>query len=135
MKHFKVHELVNKEIYEKYSESYILNRFFDNRLLKTLDALREHFGSLTINDWYFGGKRTESGLRVPKMKFYNFTSLHSWGRAFDIISKKYTAEEMRQEILNNQHKFPFIKRMEKDVNWLHIDNYTTNKKEIVLFRG
>jgi len=133
MKYFKVQELVSEEIYNKYSESYILSRFFDNRMLQTLDSIREHFGALTVNNWSYGGNRTESGLRVQGMKNYNFTSLHSWGRAFDIVSKKYTAEEMRKEILKNQYKFPFIRRMEKDVPWLHIDNYTTNNKYIVLF--
>ena len=52
-KHFKAHELVPPEIYEKFGErSYM---FMDDRLLLLIDDLRNRFGPATINNYGYGG--------------------------------------------------------------------------------
>jgi len=132
--HFEIYELVPKEIYKKYTEEEILTRFFSIGMLKTIDQLRERFGELTINNWYWNGNRNASGLRVPGSEYYNYKSAHAHGKAFDIISVNYSAQEMRTYIMNNQGEFPYIARIEDNVKWLHIDDINIDARtEIYLF--
>ena len=76
-KHFKAHELVPPAIYDKFGERSFM--FLDDRLLKLCDALREEFGSATINNYKWGGDRVASGLRSPDSPYYSPTSQHSFG--------------------------------------------------------
>lgn len=94
---------------------------FDVRILAALDALRAHFGPLVANDWHTGGAFHARGLRVPGMPDYSLMSQHSFGRAVDLVSKNFSAEEMRAEILRNPETFSGISRIEMGVSWLHID--------------
>jgi len=132
-KHFKIHELVPKVLYDTYGEK--AWRYVDVRLIETIDKLKEVFsdGTMTINNYYWGGNREWSGIRTPDSKYYSVGSQHSYGNALDIVWSEYTAEEVRQYILNNQEEFPHIRRLEKDVSWCHLDLANTGVKEIVLF--
>jgi len=50
--HFWVEELLPKEFFLKYRhKGDALWLIFDDRLLMTLDSLRDQFGIMTINDW------------------------------------------------------------------------------------
>ena len=123
-KYFKAHEVVPPEIYEKFGERSFM--FLDDRLLKLCDALREEFGSATINNYKWGGNRVASGLRSPDSPYYSPTSQHSFGRAVDILFKDYSAERVRSEIKENQAKFlisgnVYSITLEDGVSWLHID--------------
>jgi len=122
-KHFKAHELVPPAIYEKFGERSFM--FLDERLLKLCDALREEFGSATINNYKWGGDRVASGLRSPDSPYYSPTSQHSFGRAVDILFKDYTAEEVRASLKNKGnnwlgHGVTSI-TLEDGVSWAHID--------------
>lgn len=127
-RHFKAHELVSPSVYKVLGESsYII---FDAGLLRLADALRDRFGSCTINNWYWGGDRLWSGYRTPDSPHYRELSRHSQGKALDMIFN-VPAEEVRQWIKNNVeflinecglHSFT----IEEGVNWVHIqvDNKT-----------
>ena len=116
---FKVQELVTKEMYYLYGEK--CWQFIDSRAILTLDQLRRVFGPLTVNDWYWGGGFTESGVRSFDYGGILNRSLHKFGCAFDVKSKTVTADEMRSYIINNIHEFPYLVGLEMDVDWLHFD--------------
>ncbi|EMB9233725.1 hypothetical protein U9608_001221 [Vibrio alginolyticus] len=99
---------------------------FDDRLLRTLDALRKRFGPCTINNWSWGGSFNQSGLRdvsfygsVPK--FEASRSQHKFGRAADCKFRDYSASEVRKYVLENPDEFPFITFLEVGINWFHFD--------------
>ena len=129
-KHFKVHELVPKKLYEKYGEK--AWRYVDVRLIETIDKLKEHFnlGTMTINNYYWGGDREWSGIRTPDSPYYNVGSQHSYGNAVDVVCSEYTAKEVRDYILNNLGKFPHIRGLEI-ASWVHVD--MRNEYNIVIF--
>ena len=52
-----------------------------------------------------------------------YLSAHHLGIGGDLSSPEMTAEEMRQKIEEKQDLLPYPIRIEKDVNWLHIDCY------------
>ena len=59
--------------------------------------------------------------------------MHKFGKALDFDVKDLTAGEVRKEIVKKQKLFPFIKRIEKKVQWIHIDLKETNQEGIYLF--
>lgn len=125
-KHFKAHEVVPPEIYEKFGERSF--QFLDDRLLKLCDALRDTFGSATINNYKWGGDRVASGLRSPDSPYYSPTSQHTFGRAVDILFKSYTADQVREHIKKFPDEFVGFEdlginsiTLEDGVSWTHID--------------
>lgn len=88
-------------------------RNMDSRVLKSADDLREIFGPL----WCNGHGLTQCGFRTNGSK----TSQHRFGRAMDLHSNKYEAEEIRMFILKNRQLFPYITFLEIDISWIHID--------------
>ena len=54
-----------------------------------------------------------------------YLSAHHLGIGGDLSSPEMTAEEMRRKIEDNSDLLPYPIRMEKGVNWLHIDCYDT----------
>ena len=105
---------------------------FDERMLRDLQHLRELFGKITINDWKWNGENQWRGIRNSSSDWYSITSQHSWGRAADLIFQETAAENVRQYILKNPLEFE-IRRMERDVSWLHIDYGNTGAVSIKLF--
>jgi hypothetical protein len=128
-KHFKIHELVGPEVHAARGEK--AWQLLDDRALETLDALRDKFGALTVNDWFWGGRFTESGLRTPGDKHYKPYSQHSFGRAFDCKFKGISAEEVRKYVLANKKEFPFLTSYENVVTWFHFD--VRNVEAITVF--
>jgi len=131
-KHFIIEELVPKELYDLVKED-TLWELFDERLLETIDKLKETFneGSITINNWKWNGDRTQSGLRTKDSKYYSPTSQHSLGKAVDCIFSSYNVDSVRQYIINNPDEFPYVKGIERDVSWLHID--TRLRDDVLVF--
>jgi len=141
-KYFRIEELVSQDVYNYYGEGRCW-QFFNPDLLKTIDDIREHFNKpITINTWLWGGLFHQRGLRanldglvVQKTnqgKYY--ISEHCLGRAVDFDVEGYTAEKVRQEIFKNKDKFPHIRRIEDNVNWIHIDLKPTDYDGIYLFK-
>lgn len=123
-KYFAAHELVPPHIFQQRgAKSFEL---LDDRVLITLDALREKFGPLVVNNYHSGGDRKWSGLRTQG--FYGSAaayeaslSQHKFGRAADCLPSKTTAEAMRQYVLAHPDEFPHITFLETDVSWFHFD--------------
>lgn len=133
-KFFRTEELVHPDIFKRFGESSLM--FLDARMLWTIDALRDVYGEMTINNWCFGGERVNSGLRTFDSKTGASFSAHKFGHAFDIIFKDYRAEQIRLEMKTypTTDRFKFITRCEENVDWLHIDNLCVNSRDIVWFR-
>jgi len=130
---FNIEEFVDKDTYNKFKWDSIW--FIDHRLIKIAQTLRNQFGSITINNWSSGGNRNWSGLRTKKSSYYTPYSQHSFGRAMDMIFNDFTADEIREEIKNNE-EYWFglgIRAIEKNVNWVHIDVRHTDLEHIKWF--
>lgn len=122
-KHFGLYELVSQELFEQYRDTqWRLWNIFDDRLLRGFDLLREDYGSITINDWYWGGEFNESGLRIPGMETYSWTSLHAWAKAFDGKPQDTPVEKIRTDILSNKKDYhKWFTGVETNISWLHLD--------------
>ena len=120
-KYFEIHELVPPQVFHERGE--LAWELMDDRLLEQLDMLRTRYGSMTINNWYWGGPREWSGLRTPDSPFYGKYSQHTFGRAADCLFHKFTAEEVRKDLLADPQdiSFNFITSVELGTSWLHID--------------
>ena len=127
-KHFHIWELVSEKVYKKYGET--AWSFFDPRLLGFIDWLRDGLKRpITINNWDWGGEFEERGLRsnldsIP----YSYTedgvlymSAHCTGQAVDFDVKGMGAEEVRKWLRLNKYRTPYNIRIEKNVNWVHLD--------------
>ena len=120
-KHFGIKELVSKGVYTARGEK--AWALLDDRMLQTIDLLREKYGSITVNDWSWGGKSQSRGLRTAHSPYFSKYSQHTFGRACDCIFKDVTAEQVRQDILADPDDpaFRFINSFEEGVSWLHFD--------------
>ena len=133
-KYFKVQELVCNHTYNKFGESSW--QFLDTKVLYTLLVLREEIFKVPMVINYSG--HYQRGLRcnmcqLVKSKDKIYLSAHILGKAFDISMKMITGAQARELIKKYQDKLPYPVRIEKDVNWLHIDTrdtYNNNKKVI-----
>lgn len=142
-KYFKIQELVSKQTYEKYGEKSWM--FLDERLILTLDALREYFNApITVNNWLWGGNLQQRGLRTncdeivknKTLKNSLYVSQHCLGKAVDFNVKNHTVQDVYKVILENPKAFPYIKRIEninKTPTWVHIDIANTENENIIIF--
>jgi hypothetical protein len=90
--------------------------------LETLEAIREILNvPLICNNWADGGSRDDCGYRDKLCTIGASKSAHKEGKAFDLISTKMSAQEMRDLIVTNQDKLPYNIRIEDEVSWLHFD--------------
>lgn len=130
-KHFKIHELVSKDLYQLKGES--AWRYVPHDLIIAIDTIKERFpkGTMTINNYEWGGSRQWSGLRTPDSSYFSFTSMHSFMMAIDAVFSDYSAEEVRQDILSTPSAYPTIRGLELGISWLHID--CRNTEELVTF--
>ena len=120
-KHFRIEELVTPEIFQKYG--HLAWQFFDGDLLRDLDLLRDRFGTITINDWVWGGVYRDSGLRNFDYKGIFNRSLHKHGKAFDLKFADHNPHYVRTLILNKPHMYKSITTIENNTpTWLHIDS-------------
>ena len=121
-KYFEIHELVPPKVFVQRGEK--AWELLDDRLLITLDRLRVRYGSMTVNNYFWGGDRKWSGLRTPDSPYYREFSQHSFGRAADCIFKNYTADHIQKEI-QKRCKFDtnleHINSIELGVTWVHFD--------------
>jgi len=101
-------------------------RLFDPRILWTADRLRELYGPVYVNNWFWGGPNQWGGWRPGNCPKGAKFSQHKFGRALDLKFKNTTAEEVRADIRANNDRpapgaFRHITCIEKGVSWLHID--------------
>ena len=134
LKHFIIKEFVPPEIWNIEGEQSILH--LDEKIIITIEQIREFFNRpITINDWCYGGKFKYRGFRPESCNVGATHSMHRIGKALDFDVQGIVAENVRKEIVKNSFRFPFLKRMEKNVNWVHIDIKETKRKGIYLFKG
>ena len=139
-KYFKISELVHPSLLKQFGETKCW-MFFDDRLLRFIDWLREKYGPIIIN----GSGLTNCGARPLDSSTGAGFSAHKLWRAFDchIVSiekscgsnktkKASEYKKIRQEILKLS-EWSFI-NFEKTVNgsdiwWLHCDTYNRANRE------
>lgn len=121
-KYFKAHELVPLQIFNLLNETLCM-QMIDDKLIETIDAIKERFpnGTMTINNYMWNGDRGWSGIRTKGSPWYSPTSQHTFGKAIDAVFSAYDVNEVRDYIIANPDEFPYIKGIELDVSWLHID--------------
>jgi hypothetical protein len=124
-KHFAIQELVPKHIFIERGPKAI--ELLDQKAVATLDQLRERFGSLTVNDWFWGGPNQWRGLRTAACTIGAKYSQHNYGRAFDCSFGSVTSEEVRKFVLANPDAFPFINFVELDTPHFHFDTRNCNR--------
>lgn len=118
-KHFDIKELIPRHVWEDRGESAL--ELLDPRAVQTLDQLRDQFGKITVNDWSWGGNNQWRGLRTIQCPIGAKYSQHHYGRGFDCTFHETTTETVRQFILANPDRFPFITFVELDTPHLHFD--------------
>ena len=125
--HFAIHELVPEGVYKARGE--LAWSLMDERVLKTIDRLRERYGPMTINNYKWGGSRSWSGLRTPDSPYFSQYSQHTFGRAIDCLFADISAEDVRKDINANPNHpdFELITAIEEGVSWLHIDCRNTDR--------
>jgi len=120
-KYFKVNELVCSHTYSRFGDYSLL--FFRADYLETILFLRRHFGVkmyCNYNGMFQRGARCNM-CELVKSKDYAYPSGHVLFCAGDWTFEGYEAEQMRKEIKKIAHLLPHPIRLEKDVNWVHID--------------
>ncbi len=128
-----LHEYIPKELYLQYvGREHILIGLLDERLIKADQKLRDLFGPVTINNWWDGGNRNESGLRVPGMKNYQLTSQHTSGRASDKLFANADAHEVQAYICQNWIQLG-ITGIEIGCTWVHTDVRNNNNCGLIRF--
>lgn len=134
---FDVEEFVSPQAYNKYK--HLGNYFFlsriDIRLLAVLLNIRKKLDRpITINDWKWGGKFDERGIRdssTPMLqgrarKDDPWFSGHCLSMALDFDVEGMTANEVRKWLVDNQECLPFKIRLERKygvnyISWVHLD--------------
>lgn len=139
-RHFKAYEFLPPREYNHWGERG-LYLFMDIRVPITADQLRDFFGATIVgNDWKWGGRHRHRGYRPDRyydqqqQSPYKSGSQHRFGRAFDCKISGVTAIEARDIIMNHQDQFPWIRRLEDDVSWLHFDVAHVHHHGIHLFK-
>lgn len=146
-KYFKIYEFVGKWTYKIHKKR--AWKFFSSDLLECVLIIRENLNKpMTINDWYWGGKFSQRGLRtvlqqIVRNTFYRgrlYLSAHLLGEAIDFDVKGMTADEVRNWIVDNATLFPCKIRLEqskngKNINWVHLDTFWEEKNpKVYLFK-
>jgi len=119
---FVIQELVPPDVFADRGQA--AWELLDGWALVTLQALRNRFGPITVNNWHLGGRFKESGLRSFTTTTGAVYSQHRFGRAFDCKFSNTTPRAVSAYILANAQEFPYLTTLE-DVEytpgWLHFD--------------
>jgi len=132
-KNLSLDEYIPKELYNLYrTRTHILIGLIDQRVIRADQMLRDHFGPVTINNWWGGNGREWSGLRIPGSPYFSQTSQHSYGRASDKIFRDATPDEVRAYIKDNWEELG-ITCIEENVTWVHSDvRFIKNQQDILI---
>ena len=132
--HFKLEEFIPKGLIDTIHGD-LLWSMVDPKLVESVDKIKEVFslGTATINSYRWGGGREWSGIRTKDSKYYSEGSMHSVGKAVDMVFSAYPVDAVRTYILENQDTFPGIGGIELGVSWLHVDTRDRVDGRIVTF--
>ena len=126
---FKIYELVPRDTYALYPE-YRLWWLFDRNIIITANRIRERYGKMLANTWWWNGKHQYRGWRPWDCPVGAELSQHKFGRALDLEPVEVTAEEIREDILKDpwDDDFKLITCIELKVSWLHYDTRNWEKE-------
>jgi len=148
---FDIRELICEHTYKRFGEKSW--QFFDYQFLENLLILRRDVLQvpLFVNNWHRRATLpagsfiyTQRGFRCnicqlvkdATLKDRVYLTSHANGAGVDAQSSKMTAQQMRDKIKEDQHKFTIPVRVEKGVSWLHFDIYDDgNGQKFVEFDG
>jgi hypothetical protein len=146
-KHFLIEELVCRHVFNRDGETAF--RYFRPVLLDFLDWFREEIKRpVYINNWKWGGNKTQRGLRcnlcdLVKNKSRLYMTAHVNGSGVDLNVKDMTPNEIRTWIEININrfftKFPFyiqkcrLEHAKDAPTWVHIDFYEHTEKGIIQY--
>lgn len=139
-KYFKISELVHPDLLKQHGESKCW-MFFDERLLRFIDWVREKYGPIIINN----SSLKDCGARAMDCSTGASLSAHKMWRAFDLhicsientygtnkTTKANAYKKVREEIL----KYPewYFVNFEttsgsSPIWWLHCDSYNRTARE------
>lgn len=128
---FEIRELVTPEVFAARGDA--AWELLDPFALRTLQALRDKFGPLTVNNWHIGGTYKESGLRGMGSATGAVWSQHKFGRAFDCKFKTVSPQEAHDYILTHMSEFQYLTTLENPAatpTWTHFDVRNHNKNGI-----
>ena len=119
---FSVKELVCDHTFSKFGESSW--QFLDTDYLHALLIVRRDIIKLPM--WCNGTLKKQRGLRCNRCQMVKskpgvYLSAHVLGKAGDFTITGMSAETARQKIKDNAALLPCNVRLEKGVNWLHMD--------------
>lgn len=133
-RYFKIQEIVSPLVYKKFGDS--AWKFFDEDILKDLDAIREYHGKpITVNNWHIGGSLKQCGLRCNKDELVAnkkdvYCSAHCLAKAFDLHSSNIPKLYNDVEFLIKNKRLKKIRRIESSqttkYTWCHIDAMQTS---------
>lgn len=133
-KYFRLEELVDPVTFrEKGQDAWSL---FPDESILMIDGVREFFGlPVTVNNWLWGGELQFRGYRPDWYTIGAKGSAHRVGKAFDLDVKGWPAQEARRIIMQNKDHslLRYIQRMERGVDWVHIDTFEPPDERIYLF--
>ena len=141
-KYFQLYELLPEAYWLKRTDLHRLWWLFDERVLWTLDRLRELYGKCWVNNWYWGGTNEFGGWRPTDCNVGAEWSQHKFGRAADPKFESVTAQQIRDDIMEAfknrdwwRGPYRYITCIEHDVPWLHFDcrNWQTTETGGILY--
>jgi len=134
--YFSIQELVCPHTFKRFGET--AWQFLSTPYLHTLLVVRRDIlkVSMTCNNYSSGGVFTQRGNRCNLCQMVRdktaagsiYMSAHVLCQGGDFSSDQMGAEMMRQTIKKNKELLPYNIRIERTVNWLHMDVYDTGEK-------
>ena len=121
--YFKPHELVSLLHYTEFDDKDEIYSLFDDKLKAVMVYLRETINKpFIVNNWKNQGQFQYRGYRDRTCSIGAPKSMHRVGKAIDFDIIGWDAELSRKRIIELCIKgLPCQIRMEKGVNWVHID--------------
>lgn len=126
LENFKTAELFDKETYELLGDQAM--KLLDIRLKMTIDSIRKKLGyPMVVNDWSFSRKGSfqKRCFRTQKSTTGAKAGSHFRGMGVDFDCYKkgvmIPAERIRKLIYKHIDQFPYIRCIETDINWVHVD--------------
>lgn len=135
---FTVPELVSPEIYALCGDKAI--EMIDARLVRVINKLRHRYGPITINNYSFGGRFKESGLRNLNTSTGAPRSAHKQGKGLDLKFSRLTPAEVwadMKKTMDAEGWDDLIRRIEDPAvtkTWLHIDTIEHGSSGIRVFQ-
>lgn len=133
---FYLDEFIDPATYAKFGSRSI--SFIDIRLVEGIQFMRNHMGSLTVNNWATGGQYKLSGLRPFDTKIGAKWSQHKYKCAADVKSSKYSPAELfaflreHEELYIKNQWVTTVENIKATPTWLHCDNRFTGQDSFLI---